>query len=112
MVYFDFPDDHSILKDGSRIFLQRGSIFPHGGEGGPTFALKITEIPFHIQADISRLTTVTGYNHEEVSTNGDTLFCVCFFPKVFLVLIFSGGSEPFQGVRTPLDPHMLLVHTD
>ena len=81
MVYFDFPDDHSLLKDGSRIFLQRGSIF----------ALKITEIPFHIQADISRLTTVTGSNHEEVSTNGDTFFFLFFFSKVVLELIFSRG---------------------
>jgi len=51
--------------------------------GGPTFALNITELQYlstfkQMLVVCICLTNVTGYNHEEVSTNRETLF-VCVF---------------------------------
>jgi len=66
---------------------------------GPTFALKITEIQYlstfkQMLAVCICLTNVNGSNHEEVSTNKDTLFCVCVCVLICLVLdhfyIFTG----------------------
>jgi len=39
-------------------------------------------------------------------------FLWVFSQSFFSTHFFQGGSEPFQGVQTPLDPPMLLVHTD
>mgnify|MGYP006890300117 CR=1 FL=1 len=68
-----------------------GSFSRGRGERDPSFALKITEIQYlstfkQMLAVCICLTHVTGSNHEEVSSNRDTLF-VCVL--VLYHIIFS-----------------------
>ena len=88
---------------------------------------KYNTLNFHIQADVSHLyciclTNITGSNHEEVSTNRDTLFlCVCFKDLLVLyhlIYFFQGGLSHSNGgsdlLLPPLEPPMqysvLVLH--
>ena len=93
---------------------------------GPSFAFRITEIQYlstfkQRLAVCICLTNVTGSNHEEVSTNRDTLF-LCVFLGVFLVLFHYfqrgylshsrgvGPSRPPSWSRSWIHTHLSLIY--